>query len=242
MVTPEEIAVRDFIEHMLKYTVRLIRNTKDFPENFGLASGVIIERPSNPVLLTAGHIFNKPGAWTLETNIVVANMTLHLPLRDIQMLSQINLDKGTAQNIDLAWAQIHRADCMAALDSFPKTQEQRIELPLYCGPLDEEPKRNSFYGFAAWNKVELHQEVSTLVSEASYEIGMCYRGTCNGDILYEFELARDHQGYDYYQGTSGAPIADEEGRIIALVSGGDPAENLIFGVPLARYHSVLDLH
>lgn len=242
MTTQEETAIRAFIEHMLKYTVRIIRNALILPDNFGLASGILVEYNNDLVLLTAGHNFENPGIWTLETNIVVAGKTLHLPLRDVQLLTQINIGRGTVQKIDLAWALISRVDCEAALDSLPKTQEQRIEFPLYCGPLDERPKRRSLYGFAAWNQVELHQDVSWLVSEASYEIGMTYRGTCNDDSLYVFELARSHRGQDYYQGASGAPIADEEGRIIALVSGGDPIDNLIFGVPLARYYSIFDLH
>lgn len=70
---------------------------------------------------------------------------------------------------------------------------------------------------------------------------MCYVGSRTQGGLYEFRLARPHQGRKYYKGSSGAPIADEEGLIVALVVGGEPDKDLIYGVPLARYHSVFDL-
>ncbi len=242
MTLQDEKAIRAFIENMLAYTVRIMRNALTIPENFGRASGVLVEHNNDYILLTAGHSLEKPGDWTLETSVVVDDKTLHLPLRDIQLLAQIDTDGGTVQKIDLAWARISHEDCKAALDSFPKTQKQPIEFPVYRGPLDEEPSHDSPYGFAAWNRAELHQhDVSILASEPSFEVGMTYNGISNDDSLYVFELARAHQGNEYYCGASGAPIADEEGRIIALVTKGDPKENLIYGVPLARYHSILGL-
>ncbi len=61
MAIPDDSAVQDFIEHMLSNTVRLMRDVSTFPENFGLASGVLVARPDDSLLLTAGHIFDKPG-------------------------------------------------------------------------------------------------------------------------------------------------------------------------------------
>jgi len=192
--------------------------------------------------LTAGHNLKKPGVWTLETNLVLADRTLHVPLKDIQFLAQIDLHDNELEDIDLAWARIPQEEIKEALSLLPKDQKHQVELPLYRGPLNEEPTRSSSYGFAAWNRTEFHPGISQLLSEASYEVYMCYAGTCTKDGLYEFRLARSHQGWKYYKGSSGAPIADEEGLIVAFVAGGDPDKDLIYGVPLARYHSILDLH
>ena len=84
-------------------------------------------------------------------------------------------------------------------------------------------------------------DISGLVAEGSFEIGMRYRSTRSKDDVYEFELDRPHQGHEYYYGASGSPIADETGQIVSLLLGGDPQENLLFGVPLARFNSVLGL-
>jgi hypothetical protein len=69
---------------------------------------------------------------------------------------------------------------------------------------------------------------------------MTFEGTRRSGA-YEFRLARKHQGHKYYKGASGAPIADEEGRIVALVLRGDPVRNLIIGAPIARYEGLLPL-
>ncbi len=241
MTKQEETTIRAFVEHMLKYTVRIIRNAEEFPHQSGLASGILIDQSGDPILLTAGHIFKKPGVWTLETSLVVADRTLHAPLRDLQFLAQIDLQDNTLQDIDLAWARIPLEELKVALNLLPKDQKHQVELPFYCGPLSEEPSRSSLYGFASWSQVEFHQDVSRLVSDASFEIGMTYRGKYYDDTLLAFELARSHRGHDYYRGTSGAPIADEEGRIVALVAGGDADKNHIYGVPLALYKSVFSI-
>jgi len=73
----EADGIQAFRELMLKHTVRLIRNIHTFPKDSGVASGVILERDDGLLLLTAGHIFDRPGSWTLETSLSVGNTTLH---------------------------------------------------------------------------------------------------------------------------------------------------------------------
>lgn len=68
--------VRHFVEHMLRYTVRLVRNPTGLVVEGGIGSGVLLQRPAGLVLLTAGHDFDRAGTWTLETNIEVGRQTL----------------------------------------------------------------------------------------------------------------------------------------------------------------------
>lgn len=223
-----------FVKHMLAYTVRLVRNAASFPTDAGIASGFLLEREDHFLLLTAGHIFDRPGSWTLETNVSDSHTTLHVAVRDVQLIAGVNFNTGHVHRIDVAWARIAQSDVCAGLAANPKLSGRRVELPIYRGPLDSLPNRESYYGFAAWNRVEFHEDVSTLVSEPSFEIGLCFLGE-NSQGLYEFELARPHQGREYYEGASGAPIADEEGRIVGLLLCGDIDRNVLFAAPLACY-------
>lgn len=233
-------AAQQFVEHMLRYTSRLVSNITNFPEGSGVASGILVATDGDPLLLTAGHIFDGDVPWTLETSLSAAGLTLHLGLRDLQFLMHLDFDVGVAREIDLAWATISRKEVKEALESHPAFAHASCELPLYQGPLTDTPTKDALYGYAAWNRVELHEEARTLLREASFEIEMCFTRT-NEAGLYEFSLARTHRGHDYYQGASGAPIADEEGRIVALVVGGDYVADILWGVPLSRYSQLLPI-
>jgi hypothetical protein len=70
---------------------------------------------------------------------------------------------------------------------------------------------------------------------------MQYDQLASSDLMYYFQLARKHQGNEYYCGSSGAPIADSEGKIVAVVLGGSEKTNTIYGFPLARIASLLEL-
>jgi hypothetical protein len=228
----EAEAVQAFVEHMLKYTVRLVRNATTFPQRTSIASGLLLCRGREPTLVTAGHIFGKAGDWTIETSVVGAGKSLHLRLMDVQRPSSVC--KTRVRVPDFAWATV-RPD--AARQMLDQATAARLELDCYRGPI-EPPNPDVGYGFAAWNRVEFHEPLSTLVREASYELAMKYVRTLSSGA-YEFQLSGKHRGDDYYRGASGAPIADEEGRIVALVLRGSSARNTIVGAPLAKYASIL---
>jgi hypothetical protein len=176
----------------------------------------------------------------METSMVVDSTTLHLSLTEVNFLCEINLPSDRVTNVDLAWALLDVDKVRTQMRNDPAIEGRTLSLPIYTGPLDQVPEQNGYYGFAAPNRVELHG-TGYMYSEASFEIGMVYRGCRTEDGLYEFELARTHQGQDFYSGASGAPIANEEGTIVSLLLSGDPARNVMWGVPLARYSQVLNI-
>jgi len=78
-----------------------------------------------------------------------------------------------------------------------------------------------------------------LFSESRLVLYMKYVGK-EGE-LYKFKLPQKHPGHEYFRGTSGAPIIDNEGNTIALVCEGDIDEDLIFGISIRQYKSALDI-
>jgi hypothetical protein len=237
---PSNNPVELFVQHMLRYTVRLIRNAPSIARVSGAASGIIVRISRRLVLLTAGHIFDRPGTWTMETSTVVRGRTLNLQLPNVQRLCSIDLTSDKNSDIDLAWAPL---DCEESKEQMRRDATMRgrdITLPIYTGPLELISKRSEAYGFAAQNRVELHG-AHYLYSRPSFEVGMAFK-RCRGENgLYQFALARPHQGHDYYSGASGAPIANEEGKIVSLIISGDAAGRArLWGIPLARYAPLLN--
>lgn len=231
-----------FIEHMLRHSVRLVRNATsvfDQPEATGVASGVILERPHAVVMLTAGHSFWTQGDWTLETNVVVEHETLSLRLPELQELARIDAVSGEAEMIDVAWCRIDLQRVSDVVIRIKPGPQPVLTFNTYRGPLDTEPDTDAAYGYAAWNRGWLDANLRKFVLEPSFEIGMKYVGRSDDNLL-TFELARPHQGDEYYSGASGSAIAAEDGTVVSMLLRGDKSKNLLYGLDLKKYAPLLD--
>jgi hypothetical protein len=234
----KQSAEQAFLDHMIALTVRVVQNAATFEKNGSIGSGVLLQRPAGIVLLTAGHNFDRPGAWTLECTVHVSGKTVTLPIPAPQRLLDIDLATGETRRLDVAWSWLD-------LEGYRRTLRelglrQKAQFTLYRGPIDGEPVADSPYGFASYSRVRLDANLSQLDVAPAFEIEMEYRGM-DEHGLHEFALARPHQGDDYYCGASGAPIADETGRIVSILVSGLQAENVLFGFPLSRIAPLIDL-
>lgn len=54
-----------------------------------------------------------------------------------------------------------------------------------------------------------------------------------------FKLNHEHPGHDYYRGCSGAPIINEDEKLVSLVICGDTAAQEIHGLDLMRFKSAI---
>lgn len=222
-----------FVEHMLQYTVCLVRNPTTPEAEGGIGSGVLLQRPAGLVLMTAGHNFDRPGTWTLETNIEVGQRTLMLPIPNPQRLLRVDLETGESSDVDVAWARLDPE----RLRGTPELKGRTLSLNVYQGPIDGVPSAEHDYGFASFSQVELDGNLNVLVREASWEVGMTYEGTSETG-LHEFRLAGPHKGHAYYEGASGAPIADETGQIVSILVSGVEESGIVYGFPI---HTVAEL-
>ena len=242
MPTNDESAVQTYIKHMLAYSVRLVRNARsvyDKPETSGIASAIMLQRPHAVVLLTAGHSFWKPGDWTWETNVVVAGETLSLRLPELQQLVQVDVQSNTVIPIDVAWCRIDQERIRQVLTKINPRRPPTLTLPVYKGPVGTEPNAEAAYGYAAWNRGWLDANLRKYVVEPSFEVGMRYIGRSESDLLM-FQLARPHQGDEYYQGASGSGIAAEDGTVISILLGGENDRDILYGLDLPKYALLLD--
>jgi hypothetical protein len=70
------------------------------------------------------------------------------------------------------------------------------------------------------------------------ELNMRYVGIDPKNELYRFEPV-NFRGHDFYEGASGAPIADPTGLIVSMLVGGDKDGRFLWGVPLATHATKL---
>ena len=228
----ELVAGEAFVTRMHALTVNLVRlnPVTGFPAFLSephsadlIASGVIWNAPDRQVLLCAGHTL-RTGTWGLETKI---------DWKDRQTLL-LKLEPSMTADPDFGWVDLTTVLASLPVESRPEA------IPKYCGTLDAPPRANEDYGFACANRVQLGKgyETSDLFRERGFEIGMRFQGS-DSDGRYIFKLARKHRGDTYYDGSSGAPIANRSGAIVSLVSGGDKDADVIYGVPLAKVVSLL---
>lgn len=230
-----------FVEYMRQNTLRLVE-LDDALNPKGIASGIMIEHNGKYLLLSAGHCFRSKRGWIIETSVVVDNKVLSFTINELKLLYEVKIESSVSiKPIDVAWAKFDIVTLKKQIRRDNKLKGKSINLPFYKGPFGEEPSQDEAYGFASWGKVELDANLNILFRELVYEVGMEYCGINSENGLYEFKLSCKHQGHDYYQGSSGSPIADPTGKIVSIVLGGCEKDNVIYGFPIAKFTSVIGL-
>jgi len=235
-------AAKHFRDLLADYTVRLVGLDANQYPVAGSGSGLLWQHESHLTLLTVYHNFRNGRRW-METNVTADGKTLLLELGGPGSIQQARpaRDGGTElKDTDFAWINLDIEALSQKLRS-GGVDPKEVNLPVYRGDFSQNPASQHIYGFAASIPKGYHPPSGDLVMRQACELYMRYDGVqSEGDYAgsYRFALARNHQGHDYYHGSSGAPIADEEGHIVALVRSGDAKAGIVFGCPLqifARY-------
>jgi hypothetical protein len=240
-----------FIRQMLDVSVRLVRIEDNVPCSGG--SGFIYEKSGRHTLFSVLHNFRpdkaKPddlqfGGWYLETALVVDNQSLVLSLPPIEFVTQVHFARdceARAEHVDFVCGHldVYKLREKAAADA--KLKGKKLELPVYRGAINVKPDKIHGYGFASFSETELvGNNPPKLMRYPVSEIGMAFDGYDDRGLC-RFKLAGKHKGHAKYHGSSGSPIADDEGNIVALVQGGDNVDGIIFGLPLHQYAHVIEI-
>lgn len=97
----EAEGMQAFIDHMLMYTIRLVRaEPNKFP--IGISSGFMIPVEDRIRVISAGHAISAKPNWAVETVRVSDWETLMLNVADVKALAKIG-PKGPTHSRDLAW-------------------------------------------------------------------------------------------------------------------------------------------
>lgn len=222
--------INNYLKHNLSFTVKLNCLDANLLPTDGRASGFIYLSPKKKhLLITASHILKECNSWLIETTYTQNNQTLLLRLGEYTLLKKVNIHSKLIEPIDLL---IYELDLSKYKDVIDKA-----DLVIYKGSIDEEPKFEEAYGFASWSRCEFDANLNKLFLDAAYEIGMEYIEEI--DELYSFKLEK-HKGHDYYYGSSGSPISDPSGQVISIVLSGDDKNNILYGLALRKFSSIIN--
>lgn len=143
--------------------------------------------------------------------------------------------------IDIAYKKMEYIQCKRKLLDANFNficDEDRIALPYSLDNLASYDQEYGFSGIVMPNLIPpetmpFRTDKWGLPATNVYHKGLKYIGE-NGYYL-KFSLPfEEHPGHQYFQGTSGAPIIDSDGKLISLVTSGDDKENILYGINLQK--------
>jgi hypothetical protein len=204
----------------------------------GIASSCIIKFSGKHILLTVQHATGDMKNWCLELKYEKGKGVLVKPLGAMNFLATYNIKDGQSRDIDFSYVEIQN-DLQPYWQKInANTEEVESEIPRIISVVDFDltPSKDESYGFAGQVLPEFVG--NALFAEHKLYTKLKYVGD-DGDY-YKFELPNAHPGHEHFQGCSGAPIIDSQGRTVALVCKGDLATNIVYGISLKRYQIALD--
>jgi hypothetical protein len=248
-LSAEDLAgINRFLGTMLALTVYVVGcDDRNRPvETWG--SGLLWERGDRLTLLTVAHNFKGGRPKRLDPRFPSAkgSLLIEIPEPGWMATASVDVHRGTvekARDIDFAWVNYNLPKLRAKLEE----NLNGIKVPPFSAirtAPTRMPEIDRPYGLAASIAKVYDPRSWELHSRNANEAAMAFEGmqdTGNFAGCYRFKLARPHQGDAYYRGSSGAPVADEDGHPVALVAGGDPGDSIIFATPLQPFVRYLDL-
>jgi hypothetical protein len=198
--------IQRYVDFITKITVRIIQFNSE-KEITGHRSGFVYQSADEeaPMIITAGHGCPPSGCF-VETRIRTNNGTCCYNAGEFNIFY-------TEGEIDFAYSLLP-IDIIR--NSLPP--EFHLEIPVYRHSFGT-PIHNEAYGFAVWNNYEFVKEANgfLLPQYCCYEVGM--ELVAEDDWQYLFKTMNPLNKDEYYEGASGAPITDPEGRICSILLG-----------------------
>jgi hypothetical protein len=204
-----------------------------------IASGCLVDYFGHRLLLIVSHKSLAEGNWAIEIEYDRDKGTHLYQVGGLNYLARSN------------WATVNKIDTIdfsyvsvpSNLVSFYQEIDaggyitKHVQRTVFNETLETQPNSEELYAFSG--QIKHSKENWFLCSEPMTVIGLTFERS-EGDFHY-FKLPFPHPGHEAFHGCSGAPIIDSEGRVVALVCGGDTASNTIHGISLRDLRLVLDI-
>ncbi|BDU26279.1 hypothetical protein [Flavobacterium sp. GSB-24] len=205
---------KKFIDQMLKLTFRICHWNDDGTLT-GRSSGFLYRKSQDsPVLvITAGHGTPQKGSF-IETKHVHDNKTAVISTGEFKIFYQ----EG---GIDYAYSVLPLEFAQNS-----ETPKMSFEFICYQGAFVQAVKDEA-YGFAVLNNFEFLKSGDQLLLPQYLCHELYLELEKQDDLFNYFKPSREINPHEYYEGASGSPIADPEGKICSILIGGtDPIELL----------------
>jgi hypothetical protein len=215
-----------------------LRQFNHMRQPVGFASGCLIDYSGKRMILTVAHATDNDKNWGIEVRAHENIATQVYLVGAMMFLTRRDVLNGTTEEIDFSYATVPN-DLQPYHHELDGSQKIIRHVPKVIQVIDfaVRPDADKKYGF--FGGTNYTTEGLLLKSEGRLVIDLKFVGE-EGDY-YIFLLPVKHPGHRYFRGTSGAPILDSDGKVIALVCGGCEKKHLIYGIALHPYKSALDV-
>jgi hypothetical protein len=228
-------------------------NETNLPEGF--ASGCLMDYHGHRLLLTVAHAAHEgpPLALALGWDPALRRVKLWRFgglnfLARAQLSTGMKLEEMKLNEVDFAYVDVpfEHEPRLEKIDAQTGNIVESRACTIWPASAIAEPQAGVRYGFAGHTKPSLedHTLIAADVKFCFTELRVCFPLSFveQREDLFAFRLPVEHPGHEYFRGCSGAPIVDEEGRVVALVCEGSLEDSIIYGISLRRYQVALDVH
>jgi len=235
MSAKDDIERAAFALKLTSIPLRKLNTEKEVIDN---ASGCLVDYFGHRLLLSVSHQGLAEGNWAIECDFDRNKGTRLYQFGGLNYVARLDCRTLKRDDIDFSYASV-------PLDFVSMYQEidgggyilKQAKRTVFKDTFETEPTPDELYGFAGQTKFSKENwfYCSTIMTVMRLTFERSERE------FHFFKLPFTHPGHDSFQGCSGAPIIDTEGRVVALVCGGDTKENTIYGVSVKNMRSILDI-
>lgn len=211
------------------------------------ASGCLVDYAGARFLLSIAHASIARDEWHFEvqtlkifedgragTWIQPVTMNFLTEFRLIEETNEVTLPKVVDFTYRKITPQIGSQQNIIFANGAMWTGERKIFQPDFNIKPDHK-KKYGFFGQVRFSGVK----GTRILFDHQLEDNLTYEGKDGNEFI--FKLPHPYGSHKNYQGCSGAPIIDEDGNLIALVSYGLKSTNCIYGIDINRYRAALEI-